>query len=60
MIKALLKYNLELVNEDLFKEIYEGFVKLGQRHKIGEYYTPEWLSKEVLDNTYKLWKENNP
>ena len=59
LIKALFKYDLDLANEDLFKEIYEGFVKLGQRHKIGEYYTPEWLSKEVLDNTYRLWKKDN-
>ncbi len=51
--KELMKYDFSKINEDFFKEIYEEIVERGQRHRIGEYYTPEWLVelifKKVLD-----------
>lgn len=45
---ALDCYDLEAVNEDIFKEIYQEIVKRGDRHRIGEYYTPEWLAEVTL------------
>jgi type I restriction-modification system DNA methylase subunit len=63
-ITALLKeisfYNLEDVNEDLFKELYKDIVKKEDRHRVGEYYTPEWLSKLTLEETLKYFKESFP
>ena len=51
---ALDYYDLEAVDEDIFKEIYQEIVKRGERHRIGEYYTPEWLAeltlREAIDN----------
>jgi len=41
-------YDLEAVDEDIFKEIYQEIVKRGERHRIGEYYTPEWLAELTL------------
>jgi type I restriction-modification system DNA methylase subunit len=41
-------YDLESVDEDIFKEIYQEIVKRGERHRIGEYYTPEWLAETTL------------
>ena len=53
LAKELRRYDISSVDEDLFKEIYQTIVNQGQRHRIGEYYTPEWLSeitlKESLD-----------
>lgn len=46
---ALDCYDLEAVDEDIFKEIYQEIVKRGDRHRIGEYYTPEWLAELTLN-----------
>jgi len=48
IIDALDYYDLEAVDEDIFKEIYQEIVKRGDRHRIGEYYTPEWLAEITL------------
>jgi len=60
--KELLKYDLTQINEDFFKEIYENIVERGQRHRIGEYYTPEWLAELVLGEVLNLWwnRSNEP
>jgi len=65
--KALAKYDLKNVDEDFFKEIYEEIVERSQRHRLGEYYTPEWLAeltiKEALqyfNNTEKIPKILDP
>ena len=34
---------------DLFKSLYESLFPRGVRHKLGEYYTPQWLAEHVLD-----------
>jgi methylase of polypeptide subunit release factors len=53
--KELLKYDLTQIDEDFFKEIYENIVERGQRHRIGEYYTPEWLAELILREVLELW-----
>ena len=59
LLKGLQRYDLSRAEEDLFKEIYEEMVELGQRHRLGEYYTPEWLSKKALLLTLDRWAEDN-
>jgi len=34
---------------DLFQELYQGIVPRRVRHALGEYYTPEWLAEQMLD-----------
>jgi len=46
---ALDTYDLSAVDEDIFKEIYQEIIKRGERHRIGEYYTPEWLAELTLN-----------
>jgi len=53
--KELLRYDLTQVDEDFFKEIYEEIVERGQRHRLGEYYTPEWLAELVFREVLDLW-----
>lgn len=43
-----LKYNFSEINEDFFKQIYQELVDVNQRHGLGEYYTPEWLTELTL------------
>ena len=47
-------YDLEEIDEDIFKEIYQDIVKRGDRHKLGEYYTPEWLAELTLNEAISL------
>jgi SAM-dependent methyltransferase len=53
--KELLRYDLSQIDEDFFKEIYQEIVKRSERHRIGEYYTPEWLVELTLKESMELW-----
>lgn len=52
--KELLRYDLSQIDEDFFKGIYQEIVKLSERHRIGEYYTPEWLVEQTLRESLSL------
>jgi hypothetical protein len=56
--EALDYYDLEAVDEDIFKEIYQEIVKRGERHRIGEYYTPEWLAEMTIREAVKTFDPN--
>lgn len=36
-------------NRDLLKELYQSLVPREVRHRLGEYYTPDWLAELMLD-----------
>lgn len=55
--KELLRYDFSQIDEDFFKEIYQEIVERGERHRIGEYYTPEWLVQLTLREAISLWRE---
>ena len=57
--KELLRYDLSQIDEDFFKEIYQEIVKRSERHRIGEYYTPEWLVELTLSEALKLFYSKN-
>jgi len=57
--KELLRYDLTQIDEDFFKELYQEIVERGQRHRVGEYYTPEWLTELVLREVLDLWWRDN-
>jgi SAM-dependent methyltransferase len=57
--RELLRYDFSQVDEDFFKEIYQEIVERGERHRIGEYYTPEWLVQLTLREAVNLWGERN-
>lgn len=49
LARALNVYDIEMAEEDLFKEVYQEIVSLHQRHGTGEYYTPRWLCEFALE-----------
>lgn len=53
LLMQLVIYNYGLADEDLFKEIYQEIIGPTARHRIGEYYTPEWLAQLTLENSLK-------
>jgi len=56
VVKKLLDYEpatVELSPErvrDLFKRLYQNLVPRDIRHKLGEYFTPDWLAELLLDD----------
>jgi len=60
--KELLRYDLTQIDEDFFKEIYENIIERSQRHRIGEYYTSEWLAELILREVLNMWwnKDSEP
>jgi hypothetical protein len=57
--EAFDSYDLSSVDEDIFKEIYQEIVKRADRHKLGEYYTPEWLAELTLNEAASKIDPNN-
>jgi hypothetical protein len=56
LIKELIRYDLSQIDEDFFKEIYQEIVERGERHRIGEYYTPEWLCELTFKEALEAYK----
>lgn len=59
LAKELSRYDFSQIDEDFFKEIYEEMIEPGERHKAGEYYTPEWLTQLTMSEILKLWEESH-
>ncbi|MEM4546587.1 MAG: N-6 DNA methylase [Nitrososphaerota archaeon] len=57
--RELRMYDMSQINEDLFKQIYQEIVERGQRHRIGEYYTPEWLVELTLKEVMNIYMEQS-
>jgi SAM-dependent methyltransferase len=59
IVRELQRYDLTQIDEDFFKEIYQEIVERGQRHRVGEYYTPEWVTELTLNEVMDLWWKEN-
>ncbi|MCK4476600.1 MAG: SAM-dependent DNA methyltransferase [Methanophagales archaeon] len=57
IFNELSDYDFFKIDEDVFGEIYEDIVERKERHKAGEYYTPEWLVQLTLNEVIDLWEE---
>jgi methylase of polypeptide subunit release factors len=57
--RELLRYDLSQIDEDFFKEIYQEIVRRSERHRVGEYYTPEWLAELMLMEVIELWNKSH-
>lgn len=71
VFKVLSKYsdkavlNTQKSSYDFFKELYQGMMPAAVRHALGEYYTKQWLARQVVDEALKLaatpnWKGLDP
>ncbi len=41
-------YDLSAIRQDLLKQLYQNLVDPNTRHRLGEYYTPDWLAQLTL------------
>ncbi|WP_187414952.1 N-6 DNA methylase [Nonomuraea sp. PA05] len=48
MARRLTRFAWDQVEHDVMKVLYESIIPKHVRHRLGEYYTPDWLAEEVL------------
>lgn len=44
------RFNWSKVDHDVLKVLYESVIGTDTRHRLGEYYTPDWLARLVVDD----------
>lgn len=50
ILARLRDYDLSTIEEDVLKELYQNLVTAEERHNLGEYYTPDWVVEEVVED----------
>jgi SAM-dependent methyltransferase len=48
LARRLAKFAWDQVDHDVMKVLYESVISTDERHRLGEYYTPDWLADEVV------------
>ena len=46
--QELSTFEFENVNEDILKGVYQELIDIDTRHRLGEYYTPDWLCERIV------------
>ena len=47
------RFDFSTIEADILKGLYEGLIRQEQRHKLGEYYTPDWLAEKICKEVIK-------
>lgn len=50
LAKRIARFAWGSVEHDVMKTLYESIIPQETRHQLGEYYTPDWLAEEILEN----------
>jgi hypothetical protein len=48
LARRLTRFAWEHVEHDVMKVLYESIISPQTRHRLGEYYTPDWLAEEII------------
>jgi type I restriction-modification system DNA methylase subunit len=48
ILSHLTEYDLSLVHEDVLKGVYQQLIDPKDRHELGEFYTPDWLTERIV------------
>jgi len=48
LLKGLERYDMNKLTEDVLKGLYQELLDREARHRIGEYYTPDWLADYIV------------
>lgn len=49
LAKRLARFDWDKVDHDVLKALYESVISPEERHRLGEYYTPDWLAHAMVD-----------
>ncbi len=52
LAKRLKRFRWEATEHDVLKVLYESVINPDTRKKLGEYYTPDWLADQVVDEVF--------
>ncbi len=47
------RFDFSNIQADILKGLYEDLIRQEQRHKMGEYYTPDWLAEKICREVIK-------
>ncbi len=50
--RRLSTFDWSQVEHDVLKTLYESVIDTETRHKLGEYYTPDWLAQKIVAENY--------
>jgi hypothetical protein len=50
LARRLSRFAWEHVEHDVMKVLYESVISAEQRHRLGEYYTPDWLAESIVEH----------
>lgn len=59
LLTELYVYDLEKINEDVLKELYQQLVDPDVRKLLGEFYTPDWLAEKMIDEVLRKKPEQS-
>jgi SAM-dependent methyltransferase len=48
LARRLARFAWGQVEHDVMKVLYESVISASERHRLGEYYTPDWLAEEIV------------
>ena len=48
LARRLARFAWGQVEHDVMKILYESVISTSERHRLGEYYTPDWLAEEIV------------
>jgi hypothetical protein len=51
LARRLARFSWGHVEHDVMKVLYESVISAAERHRLGEYYTPDWLADEIVAAT---------
>ena len=51
LARRLTRFAWQDVEHDVMKVLYESIISAEQRHRLGEYYTPDWLAEVMVQET---------
>lgn len=49
LLRKLERYDLDKLDEDILKELYQDMVRPESRKQLGEFYTPDWLAESMIE-----------
>lgn len=53
LMQELLVYDIDKIDEDILKELYQELIDPVQRKLLGEFYTPDWLADLIVEDVLK-------
>ncbi len=51
LLKSIFIYDLDKIEEDVLKELYQDLITPEIRQNLGEFYTPDWLAEKMILET---------